>query len=303
MTRFDDNLWREVKRRYGSELSEVDGPLSPAPRRRLPMIAGASLGVAGVCAAAVIVLSAASSPPAFAVTTHRDGTISLVIRRIDGIPGANRRLAQLGVHVRAVQVDARCQASVAPALRNVTIASLQRRRRAGWVGGVEGGVNARIRPAQIARNHTLVIAAVPSRGQVRLVRGRAVRGAIPVCLPPVAMLQTITREVSAGSSPATCAGRCTNPPSSFSRRQPQRRRTRRRRPQPRAVRRRPPVQPPRPRRSPTRRRRRRSRARRPVRVARPTGRAPRVHRPQARTASRRRRSSRLVSPPPGVPDR
>ena len=87
MTRFDDNLWREVERRYGSELSNADGPLSSPPRRRLPMIAGASLGVAGASAAAVVVLSAASSPPAFAVTTHRDGTVSLVIRRIDGISG------------------------------------------------------------------------------------------------------------------------------------------------------------------------------------------------------------------------
>ena len=190
MTRFDDNLWREVERRYGSELSGADGPLSSGPRRRLPMIAGASLGVAGASAAAVVVLGAANSPPAFAVTTHRDGSVSLVIRRIDGIPGANRRLAQLGIHVRAVQVDAHCQAAVTPALRHVTVAGVTRYRHAGWIGSVEGGVKARIRPQQIARDHTLVIAAVPSKGQVRLVRGRAVRGAIPVCLPPVAWVRS-----------------------------------------------------------------------------------------------------------------
>ena len=77
MTRFDDNLWREVERTYGSELAGADGPLSSGPRRRLPVIAGASLGVAGASAAAVIVLSAASSPPAFAVTSHPDGTVSV----------------------------------------------------------------------------------------------------------------------------------------------------------------------------------------------------------------------------------
>jgi hypothetical protein len=195
MTRFDDNLWREVERRYGSELSGADGPLSSGPRRRLPMIAGASLGVAGASAAAVVVLSAASSPPAFAVTTHRDGSVSLVIRRIDGIPGANRRLAQLGIHVRAVQVDARCQAAVAPALKQVTIASFKRDRHAGWVGAVDGDVKAKIRPAQIAGDRTLVIAAVASKGQVRLVRGRAVRGAIPGCLPPAALLRGAARGV------------------------------------------------------------------------------------------------------------
>ena len=190
MTRFDDNLWREVERRYGSELTGADGPLSSGPRGRLPVIAGASLGVAGASAAAVLVLSAASSSPAFAVTTHRDGTVSLVIRRLDGISGANRRLAQLGIHVRAVQVDAQCQAVVGPALRHVTVAGVTRNRHAGWITSFEGGVKARIRPQQIARNHTLVIAAVPSKGQVRLVRGRAVRGAIPGCLPPVAWVRS-----------------------------------------------------------------------------------------------------------------
>jgi hypothetical protein len=195
MTRFDDNLWREVERRYGSELSGADGPLSSGPRGRLPVIAGAGLGVAGATAAAVVVLGAASSSPAFAVTTHRDGSVSIVIRRIDGISGANHRLAQLGIHVRAVQVDAQCQAAVAPALRNVTIASFERDRHAGWVGAVDGGVKARIRPGQIGRDRTLVIAAVPSQGQVRLVRGRAVRGAIPGCLPPAALLRGAARGV------------------------------------------------------------------------------------------------------------
>jgi hypothetical protein len=197
MTRFDDNLWREVERRYGSELSGAEGPLSSGPRRRLPIIAGTTLGVAGASAAAVVVFGAANSSPAFAVTPNPDGTVSVVIHRIDGIQGANRRLAQLGIRVRAVQVNAQCQATVAPALKTVTIASLKRDRGAGWVGAVNGGVNARIRPAQIARDRTLVIAAVPSKGQVRLVRGRAVRGAIPGCLPPVALLRSTARGVRA----------------------------------------------------------------------------------------------------------
>jgi hypothetical protein len=197
MTRFDDNLWHEVERKYGSELSGADGPLSSGPRRRLPIIAGTTLGVAGASAAAVVVLGAASSPPAFAVTSNPDGTVSVVIHRVDGIPGANRRLAQLGIRVRAVPVNAQCQAAVAPALKQVTIATLKHDRGSGWIGGVAGGVNARIRPAQIARDRTLVIAAVPSKGQVRLVRGRAVRGAIPGCLPPVALLRGTARGVKA----------------------------------------------------------------------------------------------------------
>jgi hypothetical protein len=75
----------------------------------------------------------------------------------------------------------------------VTIATVKRNRRAGWVGGFKGGANARIRPAQIAADRTLVIAAVRSQGHVQLVRGRAVRGAIPGCLPPVALMQGVVR--------------------------------------------------------------------------------------------------------------
>ena len=206
MTRFDDNLWREVERRYGSELSKADGPLSSGPRWRLPMIAGASLGVAGASAAAVVVLGAASSPPAFAVTTHPDGTVSLVIRRIDGISGANRRLAQLGIHVRAVQVDAQCQALVSPALRRVAVATLKQGRRAGWVGGVAGGVKARIRPAQIAGDRTLVIAAVASKVRSAWFGGERFEGRSPVACRRRRCFVAPARGSGRESSPVRRAG-------------------------------------------------------------------------------------------------
>ena len=113
MSRFEDNLWREVQRAYGPELSEADGPLHRGSRLRAPVIAGTSLGVVGAGVAAAVILSAASSSPAFAVTQHKDGTVSVAIWRVAGIPGANARLAQLGVRARAVRVDNGCQVSAA----------------------------------------------------------------------------------------------------------------------------------------------------------------------------------------------
>jgi hypothetical protein len=190
MSRFEDNLWREVERKYGSELSEADGPLQRRSRLRVPVIAGTSLGLVGASAVAVIVLSAASSSPAFAVTHNPDGTVSVVIRRIEGIPGANQRLAQLGIRARAVRIADGCQVAPPPALARVTVATFVRTRDAVSVGGTDGKVLARIRPTQIPIGRTLVIPAVRNGALVRLVRGRAVRGAVPTCLPPAVLIRS-----------------------------------------------------------------------------------------------------------------
>jgi hypothetical protein len=150
------------------------------------VLAGTSLGIVGAGTAAVIVLTAASSPPAFAVTTQPDGNVSVVIRRIEGIPGANRRLAQLGIHARAVRVADGCQVLPPPgALRAVAITTLVRKGHRNWIVDRVGTLKAEIRPAQIPSGRTLVIPAVRAGRVVRLVRGRAIPGAVPVCLPPM----------------------------------------------------------------------------------------------------------------------
>jgi hypothetical protein len=185
MTKFEDNLWREVEEKYGSELSQAPGPVHSPSRLRGPMLAGTSLGVVGAGTAAVLVLSAAGSSPAFAVTTQPNGYVSVVIRRIEGIPGANRRLAQLGIHARAVRVADGCQ--VLPALgtlRAVPITTLVRNGRRNWIGNRVSTLRAEIRPAQIPSGQTLVIPAVRAGRVVRLVGGRAIPGAVPACLPP-----------------------------------------------------------------------------------------------------------------------
>jgi hypothetical protein len=189
MTRFEDNLWREVESRYGSELSGADGPLQRRSRLRMPMIAGTSLGLVGAGTAAVIVLTAASSSPAYAVTSNPDGTVSVVIHRIEGIPGANQRLAQLGIRARTVRVAGACQATTPPGLARVTVATFVRNRDAVSVGSTDGRVTARIRPTQIPTGRTLIIPAVPNGARVRLVRGRAVSGAAPACLAPTVLIR------------------------------------------------------------------------------------------------------------------
>jgi hypothetical protein len=189
MTKFDDNLWREVEAKYGPELSQGPGPIHSRSRLRRPVVAGTSLGIVGAGTAAVVILTAASSSPAFAVTTHPNGTVSVVIRRIEGIPGANRRLAELGIHARAVSIADGCHVLPPPgALRAMAVTTLVRNGHSNWVIGRVGTIRAEIRPAQIPSGRTWVIPAVRAGAVVRLVRGRAVPGAVPACLPPTVKL-------------------------------------------------------------------------------------------------------------------
>jgi hypothetical protein len=203
MTKFEDNLWREVEGKYGPELSKAAGPLHRRSHLRAPVLAGTTLGVLGA-SAAVIVLTAANSSPAFAVTRHGDGTVSVVIRRIEGITGANRRLMQLGIRARAVRVADGCQLPAARALASVAVMTLARDRHENWVTAAPGAINARIRPAQIPSGRTLVIPAIRTGALVRLVRGRTVRGVVPACLPPA--VQILANPGSRGLKIMTCRG-------------------------------------------------------------------------------------------------
>ena len=207
MTKFEDNLWREVEGMYGPELSGADGPLHQRSSLRRPVIAGTSLGIVGASVGAAVILTAASSPPAFAVTPNRDGTVSVMIRRIDGIPGANRRLAQLGIHARAVQVADGCQVSAAPSLARVAVMTLAGDAHKHWVRAAPGTIRTVIRPTQIPSGRTLVLPAVRAGRIVRFVRGRAVRGLVPPCLAPA--VQVRMSSTGGGVRIVACRGAAT----------------------------------------------------------------------------------------------
>jgi len=96
LERFGDELDRAAHR----ELSTPSGP--PGARVRRPhrrLFAGGTLGLAGVAAALVVVLSAgsATAPPAFAITKHDDGSLTVNLANPGaGLIGTNRKLAAMG---------------------------------------------------------------------------------------------------------------------------------------------------------------------------------------------------------------
>ena len=86
-----------------------------ARRTRPRLLAGASLAVASSATAVALLLSAtASPPPAFAVTRHHDGSVSVRINRRSGIDGANRKLAAMGIHERLYAIPVRLSGASHP---------------------------------------------------------------------------------------------------------------------------------------------------------------------------------------------
>src|ERR1700689_3130470 len=95
MTKFADQLLDDLMREHGPALAHT-GP--PAARG----------GGVAVAAAAAGVLVAGGGTPAYAVTTHPDGTVTLAVTRAAGISGANGALRKLGDRVVVVPVRHGC---------------------------------------------------------------------------------------------------------------------------------------------------------------------------------------------------
>jgi len=109
MTRFADQLFDDLMREHGQALARTTVPA--APKRHLAtrpvlLTAGAG-GLAAV--AAVGTLVAGGGTPAYAVTTHPDGTVTLAVYQTSGIAGANSKLHQLGDRVVVVPVRPGCR--------------------------------------------------------------------------------------------------------------------------------------------------------------------------------------------------
>jgi hypothetical protein len=182
MSKFEDHLWREVVSRHGPDLEVARRP--PAKHRRPGprVLAGTTLGLAGAGTALALVLGATVGTTAFAVTREPDGTVTLTIKQLAGITGANAKLATLGVRARAVPVIAGCTASpvvsglvTPPQSANPPLLRTHRPSPA--------FVSVRIDPSKIPAGETLVLAAnQSSRPYVTMLAQEMVRGPVPSCL-------------------------------------------------------------------------------------------------------------------------
>lgn len=93
-------------------------PMSGASRRsaRWGLAGGAGLTIAGLAAAALLLLGAnAGTPPAYALTRNSDGTITVTLNDLSqGVRELNARFHQLGIDETAIPVKAGCRAPAGP---------------------------------------------------------------------------------------------------------------------------------------------------------------------------------------------
>jgi hypothetical protein len=109
MTKFEDQLYADLIREHGAALAATRPPA--ASRRHLTSRrALLATGAAGLAAAATIaaVVAAGGGTPAYALTTHPGGAVTLAIYQPSGIAQANAKLRQLDDNVYIVPVAPGC---------------------------------------------------------------------------------------------------------------------------------------------------------------------------------------------------
>jgi hypothetical protein len=105
LNRFAAELEQAIRRELGARR---DRRLLRLLRTRPRLLAGTAIGAAGTAAALAIVLSAAGSSPAFAVTRNHDGSYSVTLRSLSAIPAVNRQLSHMGLHTTLFRAAAKC---------------------------------------------------------------------------------------------------------------------------------------------------------------------------------------------------
>jgi hypothetical protein len=178
MSNFKERLWRELVRQHGADLARASSPARRGRLARPRLLAGTTVGIVAVGTAVALLLGAASSPPAFAVTKSHDGTVSVVIRKLAAIHDVNQRLAALGLKAKFVKVAAGCGAPPP-----VIASRLAREAHVGSVTVKQGFVNARFDARKIPAGQMIVVAAWRQGREVKVSAGRIAPGYAPDCFP------------------------------------------------------------------------------------------------------------------------
>ena len=172
MSKFEDRLWSELVLDHGPQLASMTRTEVPHRSRRGPAAIGA-VAVASAIVAVTLTATTGTSPSvAYAVSQSSAGSVTVSIREISGVSGANAQLAHLQVPVRVARVEAGCSATTKTVPISPTIVSDLVR--------YEGQALS-IRPDLVPHGDTLVISARPIGTAVGLNYG-LFRGPVPSCV-------------------------------------------------------------------------------------------------------------------------
>jgi hypothetical protein len=185
MRSFEDRLWGELLDRHGALLTEAPIRVAAPARSRLQVrrapIAAFLTALAAALVTVVIGLTSGGGTAAYAVVRNPDGTVTVTIRELVGVSGANQQLMTLGIPVRAAAVEAGCSAKPGELAPGPISPSAERPFSPRIVGG-ETAVT--IRPGAIPAGDTLLLVARQlTPGTVRL-GVRVYRGQAPSCVSP-----------------------------------------------------------------------------------------------------------------------
>ncbi len=131
--------------------------------------------------AAALVLSAASSPPAFAVNRNSDGTWTVSIQKLAAVHGANAKLAALGIRARLVVVTQGCTVKALPP---AAVQAMQLARTVASAPKPQVAV-AKLDPTKIPPGKWQVIPAYRINGTVHVEKGNLIQGQAPTCFSTV----------------------------------------------------------------------------------------------------------------------
>lgn len=165
LNRFAAELEQAIRRELGSRR---DRRLGRVLRARPRLLAGTTVGAAGTGVVLALVLSAAGSSPAFAVSRNRDGSYSVTLRSLRAIPAANAKLARMGVPARFMSVRGTCTNAIAGALDTARLRGAAQ--------------SVRVPARSLPRNRLLMIAAWRNARQVKV--ASSISRAAVACVPP-----------------------------------------------------------------------------------------------------------------------
>ncbi len=111
MSKYTEQLWSDLAREHGATLAHTERsqPRSSGVLRHPRVLAGSTLGLAGIAAAVTIALGAAADPqPAFAVTRANDGSVQVQLnyKTDQNLPQVNAKLASMGTGEQVSIVEA-----------------------------------------------------------------------------------------------------------------------------------------------------------------------------------------------------
>lgn len=201
MTKFEDQLFTDLMEEYRPVLQHLEPAAAPrnrrVPVRRVAWLTG--VATAGAATATGVLLLGGSTP-AYAVTQHPDGTVTVSIDRPAGVQPANVKLRVLGDPVVVVPVSSGCpsigslpEPQVRPSSLRIT------------ASGRESGGTLTVDAHGVPAGETMIIAASTSAGGGMQLASAVISGPAPSCVS----LPAPPPPGSGGSSGATSSGGAT----------------------------------------------------------------------------------------------